>query len=476
MRIIVFCFWFFLINGFAFAQFDKNYTPVPVQDTIPPEVYNHLSRRLEHDKSQVNEPKKKVNTYIKGLYDEQFKYVVSNFNDDYIITDTEITPYLQQVLANIYKANPQLSQETTVYAYRSSIPNAFSFGDGTLAVTLGLLSRLENESQLAFVLCHELAHYHRKHFEMRVQSLAQLNYDKELEKKLSQSNTYSYRKELIKNLGLSINKHSRSHEFEADSAGLAYFLKTGYDRKAPVECMEILDKADEGRSQKIIDFKKYLDHSEYPFKESWLAYEKSTMWHKSETDGEFGDSDTTHTHPNCQRRLAALKKQLQGHSASNTITTDPAKMRYINAKSTFEEVASLYHFKKYGKALFGAFLLLEQYPDNAYLHAMVAKCFYQLHTYQKNHEIGKVLALPDSRFDENYDRFLTFVHQLRLTELASLGYYYAESRKPTDAADEDFWYAYWLCSQLPASKLAPAKVKADYTAQFPKGKYRQWMN
>ena len=475
MRIIVTYLLQLLCCCSAFAQFDRKYIPAPIQDTIPEQVYGQLAIRLEHMKSEVAEPKKKINNYIKYLYDERFKYVISNFNEDYIINDADITPYLQQILTKIYQANPYLDNETTVYAYRSSVPNAFSFGDGTLAVTLGLLNRLESESQLAFILCHELAHYHQKHADNQIQNIARLNFDKDLAKKLWQNNTYAYRKELIKDLELSTTKHSRNHEFEADSVGMTYYMHTGYDQQAPGECMEILDKADQVRLQKLIDFKKRFDLPSYPFKPAWITYEKSTMWSISGKDKEFGDSDTMRTHPNCRKRQAALKRQLTNQPVKERYPTDALKFRYIATKSAFEEIASHYHFKKYGKALFGALLLLEQYPDNAYLHAMVGKCLYQLHIYQKNHEIGKVLELPGARFDENYDRFLTFVHQLRLAEIGSLGYYYIESRKEKDAADEEFWYAYWLCSQLPNSAKQPAQVRDEYMRKFPHGKYAQNM-
>ncbi|MDJ1492612.1 M48 family metallopeptidase [Cytophagaceae bacterium DM2B3-1] len=461
----------FLFPHFLHAQFDKSYIAVPILDTIPINVYTKLTQRLEEDKTHVKGYSRKINNYIKHLYEERFEYVVSNFNNDYLIDDPIITPYLQQIQEKIYKANPTLSKETTVYVYRSSVPNAFSFGDGNLAITLGLLSRLQNESQLAFILCHELAHYHRRHANMQITTLARLNYDKELEKQLERNTTYNYKKELIKNLELSINQHSRTYEFEADSIGLTYFLNTNYDLSAPVECMDILGKADKGFNQTSIDFKKYFDFAEYPFKTTWLAYEKSTTWDRNEKEDTFDDSDITHTHPNCQRRQAALKRQLQEKTNRRSAKSNETKFQHITTLSTFEEIASNYHFKEYGVALFSTLLLLEKYPENTYLHAMVSQCIYQLYMYQKNHEIGKVLDLPDSRFADNYDRFLTFFQQLRLSEIASIGYQYAESRKTKDATSEDFWYAYWLCSQLPASKTTPTKIKAEYVGIFPTGKY-----
>ncbi len=469
--------WF--IPSLVWAQFEKTYTPLPIQDTIPSALYTQLQQKNEKDKLAVQEPNKKANKYLKSLYDDRLEYVTTTFNEDHILLDAEVTPYLQKIIDNIYQANPKLPRETHIYAYRSNIPNALSFGDGTLAINLGLLVRLENESQIAFALCHEMAHYHQKHCDKRLKELTQLNYDKDLAKQISTARNSTYNsntqsKQLLKNLQLSMTSNSRTDELEADSVGLALFLHTNYDLQAPVQCIAILDSSDTELYPHIIDLKKHFHSPSYPFKDSWLVYEKSTMWHASEEDKEFFGSDTMRTHPDCQKRIVALQRQIK--ASGNTLAghanlQDQELNTRIRLRSRFEIIESYYHFRKYGKALFQALLALETYPDNAYLHAMVSKCLCQIYTYQKNHEVGKVLPLPDPRFDENYDRFLTFMHQLRLTELASLAYTYAESKKEALYNDEEFVYAWWLCSQLPVSKSESAKVSAHYRSKFPKGKY-----
>ena len=138
-------------------------------------------------------------------------------------------------------------------------------------------------------------------------------------------------------------------------------------------------------------------------------------------------------------------------------------------------IHSDFHFKDYGRALFRALLLADRYPDNVYLQAVIGKSLYQIFVYQQNHELGKVLELPDPRFPENYDRFLTFVHSLRLMELSSLAYHYVTTRPPMSFEDEEFLYAVWLCSTLQVSKLSPDKVKEEYADRFPRGKYIKHM-
>jgi hypothetical protein len=107
---------------------------------------------------------------------------------------------------------------------------------------------------------------------------------------------------------------------------------------------------------------------------------------------------------------------------------------------------------------------------------MIGQGLYQLYNHQKNHELAKVLALPDPRFEENYDRYLSFIHSLRLMELASLSYYYVSTKNEFYRDHEDFLYAFWLASRTEVSQEDPEKIKAEYIRKFPSGKYLTKMN
>jgi Zn-dependent protease with chaperone function len=147
----------------ALAQFESSYTPAQFQDTIPQEVSDHLKTRLAAQKKALSADKVSHRNFILSLYEQHTESLVKYFNEDYFIVNDELTTYLQSVLMKILQSNPQLQDQITIYAHRSSSPNAFTFWDGTIGVTLGLLARMENEDEVAFVLCHELAHYYSNH-------------------------------------------------------------------------------------------------------------------------------------------------------------------------------------------------------------------------------------------------------------------------------------------------------------------------
>lgn len=455
------------------AQFTGK--PSPFLDTVPKEVRALMDARLAAENAAITTDKPKIRSFIKTVHKERLDYIVKLFNDDLFLGDSELSRHTSAVFENIVQSNPKIPQDASLYLYRSNSPNALSFGQGTLAFSLALLSRLENDAQVAFILSHELAHYYLGHTRTAIEKYASLNFDKDINKEVktisrSQYERYSRMKELMKNLELSFNRHSRSHELEADSIGLLFFLNSRYaDAVAPVRTMELLDSADAPIFKSRLELKKRFDFKEHPFKDSWLTYRKSTTWYARKEM-----SDTSQTHPSCLVRAGLLNDQIARQSS--TAHFEGQDFSSVKLQAQLDLVEANYHFKLYGKALYLTLQMLEALPDNAYLHAMIGKCFYQLYISQKNHELGKVLELPDPRFPENYDRFLTFVHTLRIGDLEKIAYYYIISQDEKFFENEEFLHAVWLCSQLPVSRLSTTSVEEDYKRLFPQGKYIRQMN
>jgi predicted Zn-dependent protease len=66
----------------------------------------------------------------------------------------------------------------------SPIPYAYTLSTGTVLVSTGMISLLDNEAQLAYVLAHELAHVYKDHWRIKVMiPLAESEYNKKQERK-----------------------------------------------------------------------------------------------------------------------------------------------------------------------------------------------------------------------------------------------------------------------------------------------------
>jgi predicted Zn-dependent protease len=64
------------------------------------------------------------------------------------------------------------------------IPQAYTLSTGTVFISTGMISLLDNEAQLAYVLAHELAHVYKDHWRIKVMlPFAEAEYNKKQEKK-----------------------------------------------------------------------------------------------------------------------------------------------------------------------------------------------------------------------------------------------------------------------------------------------------
>jgi predicted Zn-dependent protease len=74
-----------------------------------------------------------------------------------------------------------------LYAFKVTvhpIPMAYTLSTGTILISTGMISLLDNEAQLSYVLAHELAHVYKDHWRLKVMMpLAEQEYNERQEKK-----------------------------------------------------------------------------------------------------------------------------------------------------------------------------------------------------------------------------------------------------------------------------------------------------
>ena len=119
------------------------------------------------------------------IYEARFSEVSKLLQSARAVTDREVHNYLQSVLKKITDVNPALNaKEIRLVFSRDWWPNAFSMGEGTLVVNAGLMVFLDNEAELVFVICHELAHFYLDHS------------NKEIKKNVETYNSVAFQNEL----------------------------------------------------------------------------------------------------------------------------------------------------------------------------------------------------------------------------------------------------------------------------------------
>lgn len=129
--------------------------------------------------------------------------------------------------------------------------NAFAMPGGKIGVFTGMLQVVQNESQLAVVVAHEVAHVVAEHGNERMSQamLVQLG-GMALERALSES-PEQVRQIFLAAYGLGAQvgvqlPYSRLHETEADKLGLVFMAMAGYDPRTAITFWQRMQRMQEG--------------------------------------------------------------------------------------------------------------------------------------------------------------------------------------------------------------------------------------
>jgi predicted Zn-dependent protease len=127
--------------------------------------------------------------------------------------------------------------------------NAFALPGGQIFTTYGLYKRLQTEGQLAGVLGHVVARHGAEH--IAKQELTEGLTDAVVLSTYDPSNPTSQQAAMVAMLaGQLINmKFGRDDELESDQLGVRFMSEAGYDPRALIGVMEILEEASGGARQ-----------------------------------------------------------------------------------------------------------------------------------------------------------------------------------------------------------------------------------
>ncbi len=136
-------------------------------------AYEQTMREQSDEAYQINTHRQ---SYLKTVSEDTWR-VHENLYDNLLVQD-----HINRIGQKLVPADSE-----KLYAFRvvpNPTPSARALSTGTIYVSTGLISMLDSEAQLAFVLAHEMAHVHLDHWkEMEMMKLGVEEYNKSQEKK-----------------------------------------------------------------------------------------------------------------------------------------------------------------------------------------------------------------------------------------------------------------------------------------------------
>lgn len=375
---------------------------------------------------------KKLRKQYESTYESVFKAVNEEIKDGQMIHIPVISDGLEKILLEIKTNNPAVRGDLQIFLLRSDVPNAYTLGDNSLFVSLGLFYYLENEDQVAGVLSHEIAHLLLKHtlkavrynYESDQQSVADVRAMQQ-----NQVNKAGLAFDLLKSSIYRKGKIIRDHELQADSAGYALLKNTGYREIAFVEALELMERYDTSRPDglAIEAYKRFFDLPDQRFEDKWLDMEDFSSYDYTLFKEKL-DKDSVSSHPKIRERIQVLKNSFpELAQPENTMQSGVSgTFREMRSAAEKQRMPNLFFNEQYGKVIYLSLLRLQNDPDNASYRDWLGKGFQKIFEARRDYQLNKYLdRITPQEQSKSYMQFLSFMWNLKLEEIKKIAAFYA---------------------------------------------------
>jgi beta-barrel assembly-enhancing protease len=156
-----------------------------------------------------------------------------------LIEDPTINEYVNRVGQNLVR-NSDAKVPFTIKVVESDEINAFALPGGFFYVNSGLILAADDESELAGVMAHEIAHVAARHGTEQASKAELINFASIPLIFMGGVGGFALRQAAGFLIPMQFLQFSRKDEAEADYLGLQYLYKTGYDPGAAVSFFEKL--------------------------------------------------------------------------------------------------------------------------------------------------------------------------------------------------------------------------------------------
>ena len=185
--------------------------------------------------------------------------------DGLVLADESANAYLRGVGRSLIPRGLELERVSWNFrVLRDPQPNAFALPNGSIYLTTGLMSLLDNESQLAAIIAHELTHVMRRHTYMHNRSNRKKFLTMNVMAAVGAYAPLSIVGAVITVVTTvapfimmaTIYGYSRDLEREADLKGVDMMISAEYSPEEMVNVMKLLDRDMEGENIRLF----YNDH------------------------------------------------------------------------------------------------------------------------------------------------------------------------------------------------------------------------
>jgi len=447
------------LNLTAIGQFTQNYTPIKINGNInvewlkSPDLDGFAS--TAHSMGFNN---KEINRWTYAIKRER-NSVIKTGN---IYYNDEISDYVIKITQNLLDLEPSLKGKIHVYVSKSPRVNAFAFPDGTIIINLGLIAVMENESQLASTIAHELMHVKKKHMLNERKRLA--NIEKQ------ELNVYNPDGHTYRSLSL-----SRDAELEADAGAASLLFASKYNAMEMAKSLEKLKLDSTGLNTNLEEFFKneYFNVDTNWINNKAINKKLKSLKNKREISGIFSRPDDIYlTHPEVDKRIIAISEILKSMNYSYTETvSNNADFSKIRLMARFEIAHNAFQNGYYPFAIFQSIQLLEEFPENKFLKINIMKSLYWLSFYKEVGQLDKVLKRDLYQPGISYTRLHLILSSPDLSAYRKMMYGFIKKYEQEFAKEEEYMIILAQATEAYIGKEPALFVYRKFAAEFPQSNY-----
>lgn len=440
-----------------------DYRPARCSGEVPSDFRKRSSEKANDAKEEIRKSRaSKADKKQESAYAVSSSFAVDALlSSGQILFGDSMSLFVKRVATRLLEANDEfeLLQQLRFYVLKSPVPNAYCTSNGAVLISVGLLSRMENEAQLAFILSHEIQHYKFKHSlneYKKITSLKSASANRRAEDILSE--IYSFSKE---------------NEMEADEKGFEMMKRAGYNLDEGVYVFDI------------------LKYSEYPFLEISLPIDSfETISYKfpanlrkniqnvvdngikqDEKHLEEQGNESNTTHPSLDRRVNRLRDMIaeEGKQTGKPIQFLGESSFNFVLKSARHELLLLYlRYADFGNAFYLVQVMERRYGQSLFLARAKAMTIYGLtHHKALNHSMNNYGCNITSSRGE-WRPVIALFNEMPLKDLCAFGsrqmYYIKKAHKTDPFIDQvarEFFRIVQENALIRLGDLTVARAKTD---------------
>lgn len=386
------------------------------------------------------------------------------------INNDTLQQYVDSYFDRIVKSNGLPEKKRLVLIMNSAESNAACYGSGVFIVTAGLLANMPDESSLAFILAHEVAHDESSHVQ---QSLLALSRDREARNpraafaKILLTDVNTEYIDAFRTTMYASASMSREHELEADSMALAFIYRAGYPPSAGIRALHSLETMRQAETSRLFAS---VEFNDFPFKQHWLT-ERLKVYHRKPANTFLWSYDSLRSHPEILNRIKILSGyELPARASEHGLAygdypRDSTLRERVVLLSAFQSVEAAYQNNQYDIAFFNLLRLLNEHPGNNYLVSRTAGILVDMY-HAKNEGHLETLSQFTTNLSDSERLVNNFLFNLSKEEVAELAYHFLNNKGNFDRNDPGHYYLLWQACYLTSRETVKSKVASAYRQRF----------